>query len=363
VIAAGLTREAASLGLPPASAKPARRSSRRPPPSDSAGALESIADTFERLLSGEDIDSGFASLERRGSDLAPPVDGVHAGDLGEVRELFAHLAANHVRQVLDFMIDVRWGQATAEWIDICEPAIVSLRRASERLVFPELCVALDAFAETLRATRADGVHNIEGDHRDRLLAGHAALVAVMPQAFALDLDRSQRESVILQSLLAQIPDVRKVTIDKLYAAGVTTLEAMLLATPDDLAAATGIEPPLAERIVERFRAYRQEVKAQAPDPTRARERDQVADLALRIHLLQAEYERADAEWSQEAGARKKELRQARAQVLNELNVVLARLGEVDLLHDLERASFEQKVVRLEEFLREASERYQAQGQG
>src|SRR5262249_50621031 len=153
----------------------------------------------------------------------------------------------HVRQVRDFMIDVRWGQATVDWIDVCEPAIHSLRRASDRLTFPELSAALDNFAATLRATRTNGAHNIEGAGRAAILARHPVLAEIMPQAFALDLDRTQRESVILQSILAQIPDVRKVTIDKLYGAGLTTLEAMLLATPEDVVATTGIEPFLAER--------------------------------------------------------------------------------------------------------------------
>jgi DNA repair protein RadA len=361
LIAAGLTREAAT--------PPRRRSSRRPPaplpeqPATGSGILASIADTFERLLSGDDVDSGFAALERRRSDRAPPSEGIANADLTEVRELFANLAANHVRQVRDFMIDVRWGQATTDWIEICEPAILSLRRASDRLAFPELSLALDKFCETLRGTRANGAHTIEGERRDAILAGHALLAEIMPQAFALDLDRSQRETVILQALLAQIPDVRKVTIDKLYAAGLTTLEAMLLANAADIVATTGIEPLLAERIVERFRVYREQVKAHAPDPTRLAERERIKQLLAMLRLQQGEYDRLDAQWSKEASVRKKELRQARAQTLNDINVILARLGEVDVLHQLERASFEQKVVRIESFLREATQKYEAQGPG
>jgi hypothetical protein len=366
LIAAGLTREASSSGAYTTEVKP-RRSSRRPPApppqtSPSAtGSLASIADTFERLLSGDDVDSGFAALERRRSDRAPALEGSHNADLSEVRELFAHLAANHVRQVRDFMIDVRWGQATVDWIDVCEPSIRSLRRAAERLVFPELCGALDAFATTLAGAKTGDHATIEGDRRDAILAGHSALAQLMPQAFALDLDRTQREGVILQSLLAQISEVRKVTIDKLYAAGLTSLESMLLATPQDLVETTGIEAEVAARIVERFRAYREEVKANAPDATRAHERERIAELAVALHKLQTEYERADGEWSKEANAKKRELRQARAQTLNDLNVVLARLGEVELLHELEKTTFEQKVVRIEAFLREASQKYEAAG--
>ena len=92
----------------------------------------------------------------------------------------------------------------------------------------------------------------------------------MPQAFALDLDRTQREAAILQSLLLQVPEVKKVTLDRLYAAGLTTLEAMFLATPGDIAATTGIPESLAEQIVERFQAYRAQVQADACPTRRAR---------------------------------------------------------------------------------------------
>ena len=39
-----------------------------------------------------------------------------ASDLGEVRALFAELAAHHMRSVRDFMIDVKWGEATQDWL-------------------------------------------------------------------------------------------------------------------------------------------------------------------------------------------------------------------------------------------------------
>ena len=84
---------------------------------------------------------------------------------------------------------------------------------------------------------------------------------MMPQAFALDLDRSQREAVILQSLLLQVPEVKKVTLDKLYAAGLTTLEAMLLATPGDVAADDGDRRGARARASsQRFREYKEQVQ-------------------------------------------------------------------------------------------------------
>jgi DNA repair protein RadA len=348
--------------LPPAArSEGAPLGSVRPTAPDLArqeGAQVSIADTFERLLSLEDLDEGFAKIQ--GSSDASRSSAPALTDLAEVRSLFAQLAVNHVRQVRDFMIDLRWRDATLEWVGICEPALRSLRRAADKLELRELCGALDRFAEALAVAQGTGGGPIDGERRDNLLARYDELSAVLPQAFALDLDRTQREAVILQSLLLQVPEVKKVTLDKLYAAGLTTLEALFLATPADIVATTGIDEGLAARIVDRFRTYREQVKAAAPDATRANERERVAQLTARLRREHDECERLAQSWTREAEQKRKSLRKTRAQTLLDLQVVLARLGEVDRLKELERLPFERKVAHLESFLEEAREKYMAQ---
>jgi hypothetical protein len=319
----------------------------------------SIADTFERLRRADDVEAGFAGLEvKTGGGAA--VRTVLPGDLAEVRTLFAQLAANHVRQVRDFLIDLRWSQATLDWVGICEPALKSLRRAADKLEVKELCDALDAFSQTLAGAAASGGRNIEGAQRDAILASYEALTAVMPQAFTLDLDSSQREAAILQSLLLQIPDVRKVTLDKLYAAGLTTLAAMRLANADDIAATTGISKELAARIVAHFREYHENARGVVHDATRKKERDQVAELTKRLRKEHYDYELAAQSWTREASEKKKVLRKAREQTLLDIQVVLARLGEVERVKELEKLSFERKLAFLESFLEEARDKYVAQ---
>jgi hypothetical protein len=324
---------------------------------DSGG---SLAGTFEKLL-GYEVDESFASVAKEMGS-APPPAGIAEADLAEVRSLFAQLAANHVRQVRDFMIDLRWGEATIEWISICSPALKSLRRAADKLELPELVTALDVFWQHLTNTQAQagGGRTIEGDRRDVILAAYEKLSTLMPQAFALEMDRAQREAAILQSLLLQVPDVKKVTIDKLYAAGLTTLEALLLANSGDVAAATGIDLTLAVRIVARFRDYRDQVVAGVPDATRAQERDRIAKLTARLRMEHDAFVSASRGWSLEDQERKKTSREARARTLLDIQVVLARLGEVDRLKEIERLPFEKKLEHLESFLEEAREKYVVQ---
>jgi hypothetical protein len=277
--------------------------------------------------------------------------------LSDVRELFAELAANHMRQVRDFMIDVNWGEATRDWASVCEPALRSLRRAAEKLELTELCSALDAYHAALENVLGSPDRVIAGAVRDALVTRYGKLLDIMPQAFALETDRTQREAVIVQSLLLQVPDVRKVTIDKLYAAGLTSLEVMFAARADDIAATTGIPLRLAERIVEKVQVYRKEMATVVPDAARSAERERLGVLARELKRQHTEYELAAAAWSEDAAAKKRYLRQARDETLLRIKVLFARLGEVERLSKIERLPFEKKIESIETFLEEATERY------
>ena len=342
---------------PRTSAEPPKGSVRPSPLEAERSNGGSIADTFERLLSSE-LDAGFESMQQPSHAPAPRAPA--GADLGEVKALFAQLAANHVRAVRDFVIDLRWSDATVEWVTICSPALQSLRRAADKLELEDLCQALDKFSEVLVLAQSDPGRAVGGERRVAILAAYDELSRLMPQAFALDMDQTQRESVILQSLLLQVPDVKKVTLDKMYAAGLSTLEAMLLATAEDIAATTGVAEVTAQRIVERFRAYRAHVKATAPDAARSRERQHIADLTSRLRREHDAYERISQSWSREAADQKKELRRVRAQTLLDIQVELARLGEVERLSQIERLPFEGKLTELETFLEDARDKYVAQ---
>ncbi len=321
----------------------------------------SIAETFALLL--KDVDNNFGALEMRQGDPHRP-DAGHPGhlesaNLEDVRELFAQLAANHMRQVRDFMIDVKWGEATRDWVGVCEPAIKSLRRAAEKLELGELCVALDAYQVALTSAAESVNRTVQGEVKDRLIATYDTLHAFLPRAFALETDRTARESIIVQSLLLQIPEVRKVTIDKLYAAGLTSLEVIYSAKADEIAATTGIGFTLAARIVERFQSYRRDLRSVVPDANRSNEREKLAALAVDLRRLHDDYERAADAWTAEATQRKRELRQKRDAGLLEVKVILARLGEVGRLAAIERLPFEKKLGELQSFLDDAADRHLA----
>ncbi|HEY8078907.1 MAG TPA: helix-hairpin-helix domain-containing protein, partial [Labilithrix sp.] len=276
-------------------------------------------------------------------------------DLTPVRELFAQLAASHMRHVRDFMLDVKWGEATGEWIEICVPACVSLRRASERLELADLTVGLDGFAVALEGARGTAV--IEGDGKQRLLDAYGKLCEILPAAFSLDNDRSAREAVIVQSLLLQIPDVRKVTIDKLHAAGLTSLKTLWEATSAEIAQVSGIPAALAQTIIDRFQEYRRELRESRPSDARAAEREKLAALATQLKQHHDGYEEAARGWSADAKSKKRELFRAREETWLAISLLLARFGEVERLQGIEKVPFAQRIAQLEGWLDEAAEKY------
>jgi len=279
---------------------------------------------------------------------APPA----TASIAELRELFSSLAANHMQQVRDFMIGVRWGEAPRDWIPICEPAVASLLRAAKEMDLADLAKALEGYREALsRAADATGT-TIAGATRDGLIASYGKLADLMPEAFGLDGERGRREAIIVHALLQQVPEVRKITIDKIYAAGLASLDNLFLARPDEIAATTGMSESLAERIVEKVQRYRQEIAGLA-DATRAAERNHLAKLASELRDLHSQFESVETAWSEDGHAKKKHLRQARSVALLQVKVLLARLGEVDRLAQLERLPFERKIEQLEGYLQEA----------
>jgi len=340
----------------------AKSSAPRPPPlppqaHKSIGPLPPMRAPLPTPIRDEDIEASFTALERT-SD-RPPRLGTLPTDMNEVRTLFGELATNHMRQVRDFMIELRWGETPTTWLLVCEPAVASLLRAAEAIEYRELALGLVELAKAMgAATQLEraGARMIDGEAREGLLAAHAELERILPETFALASDKSQREAAILHALLSQIPDVHKVTIDKLYAAGLTTLETMFLARTEDLAATTGIAESLAARIVERFRAYKQEIASATIDETRAYERGKIAALIEELRAANVEFDAASSSWTEESRQRKKEVLLERAKTMNAIDLQLARLGEIELVRELERLPFVKKLSRLVDFLHEAEQK-------
>jgi hypothetical protein len=299
-----------------------------------------------------DLDDVFASLmtQETLSDNEPVAAETLAEDQSAVETLFADIAANYARPVKNFIFELKRGTATKDWTEICRPAMHGITRAAEGMGLTQAAQRMVDFEAALSLAQNSEERLLRGDVRDLILWCYEDLIKVMPQAFLVGEEEQQREGIIIDSLLKQIPDVGRVTIDKLYRAGLTSLDTLYLAKRDDLAVATGITTSLSERICEKFQAYRTRLENTPRDLSGERDRLALMLTELRRHHEGFQYAAAN-EWSDPALAtEKRDCRQQRQSCVLWINVLLAEVGELDLINELEKLSFDRRIERLEEYL-------------
>jgi hypothetical protein len=281
---------------------------------------------------------------------AGPMDGVStAEDLAEVRRLFNDVAAVHVSTVRDVMLELRYGEAEASWVEATQPSLRSLRQMAAQVELGDLCNALDEFCIAIDLA-VTGRARIAPDGKAELLRRYQKLIELIPQAFELDAERDRREPIIVESLLYQIDGVEKRTVEKLFAVGLSRLEALLQATADEIAVVAGLRQDLAEAIVEQFKTYKLAATSalSAPDPLA--ERRQLGDLLIMLSVANDEFNHAATKWTDDARARKRDARKQRDLTFQRIKVALARLGERDQLARIEKLPFDERIGALDRYL-------------
>jgi cell division septum initiation protein DivIVA len=251
--------------------------------------------------------------------------------------------------VRDVMLELRYGEAAPAWIESTQPALRSLRQMAAQMELTDLCQALDEFCAGVDAA-VSGRARIDEPAKAELLRRYQRLIELIPQAFELDAERDRREPIIVEALLYQIEGVERRTVEKLFAVGLSRLDALMNATADEIAVVAGLRQDLADAIVEQFKTYRAGASTalSAPDPLA--ERRQLGDLLIMMSVRNDEYNYAATKWTDEARARKQEARKLREQMFQRIKVALARLGEREQLARLEKLPFDERIAALDRYL-------------
>ncbi len=308
--------------------------------------LDEVVDDFD-----EAFDAAFSASPSFSSD-QPIMAGEVKHDEAAIQDLFAKIAANYAKPVKNFVFELKRGTATKEWVEICRPAMRSISRAAENMELIGAAKRMVDFDEALSLAQTSEERTLTGEIRDLILASYEELIEVMPQTFVIGEEEQQREGIIINSLLKQIADLGRVTFEKLYGAGLTSLDTLFLAKKEDLAAATGIPIWLCERICNKFQEYREELDGTPRDVAQSGYRTKLGELVAELRRQHEGFERASAqEWSNPAlAAEKRKFRQNRQACVLQINVVLAEMGELDLVNEVQKLSFERRIQRLEEYL-------------
>ena len=302
---------------------------------------EHLTDVFDSLVGQEATPEGqTASAD------------VFTHDHSAAENLFADIAANYARPIKNFIFELKRGTASKEWVEICRPAMRGITKAAQGMGLTLAAKRMVDFESALSLAQKSDSQVLSGSLRNLLLWCYEDLVKVMPQAFVVGEEEQHREGIIINSLLLQIPDVGRVTIDKMYRAGLTSLDTLYLAQPNELAATAGISSELSESICAKFQDYQASVLNSSTESAGLGQRARLAIMLAELRRDHACFQRASQkEWSNPAlTSEKREYRQRRQSGILGINVLLAEVGEVDLINELEKLSPERRIKRLEEYL-------------
>ncbi|MBI5016121.1 MAG: hypothetical protein HZB55_11645 [Deltaproteobacteria bacterium] len=321
---------------------------------------EAPDESFPGDLLGGSVDELFADLLDRGGRAEVPSSAPEAfseelaePESAEMREMFDGIAAGYVRPVRQFLARLRAGPASSEWLGICLPAVGMLTRSAGSMGLESLSPALGGFESLLRWASDGEATAVDGEVRDEILRAGAELSAVLPLAFAQDDGGDQRDAVLLHCLLRQVPDVGRVSLDKIFSAGLTSLEMLERASPGDLNQTTGVRPRLCERICDGVQTYVAESgarRASAPGPSEWL--GLLEPLIVRLSEHHGAYRQCvDAELQGgDRAPEKRRHRRGRLYAALRIDALLAEMGEVTLVDELQRLPFDGRLRRLGEFV-------------
>ncbi len=348
----GLTIPAPPKPADAASGAPSSGDIPKPPSSRSEfqRLLEEVETGFESIVTPEPADPNPARPRPKPSD--PTGEIPH--DMTEARALFDAMVVEHARPIRDFMIEVRLGEPLRAWVEFCLPALRTILRSAKGMGIGEFVSKLQSFMQAVEFTQSGNDRLVRGQVRQAIIDTYSELTAYLPAAFALEQEANRRESVIVHSLLQQVPGLHKVSTDRIYAAGLTSLALFYVARPGDIAELTGIPMELAQSVVARFRDYRKKTESLSPEGNRIAELQVLSELSSTLERVVSEY---DGQPPGNVGdAKRRELRRVRADAMIEIGLVLARLGEVERLRELEKLPFGARAASIRVFVSETQKR-------
>jgi hypothetical protein len=306
-----------------------------------------------RAADTDDVDSAFDRIAPTAGG-ARALPGALADDAvtkAENAKLFSQMVVGHARPLREFMLDLGIGQTTKQWLEVARPAADAILKGALALEQKDLATALRELAITFEhAARAAG-SKIGKTERTAIMNAYGKLVSLLPSAFEVKGDRDRREPLVVHHLLLQIPGVQKVTLDKLYAAGLASLESLCRASAEDLVAIGRVEEESAHAIVRRFQAYWRERAEEPIVKAEDRAKHKLRELVSGLAKAHDDFQAAEAAEDRE---RKRRARSERRERALAMNVLLAQLGEVDLVEELERSPTERRIERVRSYIEHSS---------
>ena len=266
----------------------------------------------------------------------------------------AERAAAPAAALRSLMLELRWTEATSfplRWVNLVRPEVQVLRSAATGASEPELAAALgklsSAFDGAARGAGSASGAVLSSEGRQSLLDAYEPLQSLSPGLFSLEEDLLRREPVIVQCLLAEVPELDPLMTEKLTAVGLGRLENLLQAGVEEIACVAGIPESVAGAVAEKVAEFKRSPLVAIA----AAGRRPLETLLARLEAHHQSFERAAAGWSPDDVAAKRRARREREQAYLALRTGLARLGDVMFIEELEKLPYGRRIEELARLLR------------
>jgi hypothetical protein len=252
------------------------------------------------------------------------------------------LPRDELKLLADFAVQLSLGPVSGLWLMEAKPAVAVLKSAATDQGIAELLSALEQLEPVMLAAPAQ---RIDGEPRSALLAKLKPLERWLPSKDIAS-ETSGRERLILDQLIAQISGLHPSSRRRLEDRGFASLERLRAASAELLVQEIDLSPQHAEGLLAAFQSYYEERAERPPALGRGLERC-VTDAVGALERSAIEFDQACDTSDSE---RKRNARKQRAQAIAHTNLLLAELGESELIDQMVRCSVQERVERLRQWL-------------
>ncbi|MFN8008406.1 MAG: hypothetical protein U0V70_15565 [Terriglobia bacterium] len=296
------------------------------------------------------LDDAFDNACLNFSNVDPQPEKLQADDAASIHELFCEIASHYSVPMKNLIFAIQSQSATRETVDDCRPILQTLSSAAENIGLQKAVESMAQFDAVLAEGQASVSNDLQEATRLRILDAYQNLAGVLPEIFELGMESQKREEVIIQSLLQGIPGLARKSIEKLHHSGLNNLSMYYSATPEDLAAATGIQKKLCTKICETFGDYHLQTRHRVGHSDRMVHHVLLTELVEKLHQMIGSANAGTRKVGTTEPAGKKPRQQGKSLAILEIQILLAELGELDLLQQFQKATSRKRVKILQDYL-------------
>ena len=306
----------------------------------------------EVWMSDDEAGSQGAAVQE---DFSADIQSIHND---EIQGLFTSIAKQFCQPLPSLMCNLQTQDLTAEHLEGIFGIIINISNAAKEFNYEELLENLDRLRKPLEKSQCSP-KRLTARQQVQILMEYDKLCVEFSDIFepieSLEVGQRLKESIIIMEELRTIKGLGQRRITKLFAAGITNLQAFCAAQLTDFAAVSTIDRLLAEKILMAFRPYEILVaKFVGDDVLHSFLEEQRKDLRteigrlLRIHEIYAH--EAKQPKFREQRHRIRELHHIREGTMSRIRCALAVLEEFELIESMRKMRYDKRLEILMEYI-------------